>query len=112
MSRGGGALDVSKADPRMADWNLAQRQKIPTHVYASFRKWIHAFDCSGELAKIKAPTLLLAPEKSYFFEQMRYMQQQVPNAKLIVFNDVTGGIHMIMPDRVTDAVLDFIQIHR
>ena len=71
-----GVLDISKARTKLAKWELAERQKIPTHVYALFWKLVQAFDISSVLSKIKAPTLILAAEKSTIatLEQQSYME--------------------------------------
>ncbi len=107
----GNMVDESKADPKMMEWNLAQRLKTPTHVIAAHFRWVENFDLSGQFAQMKVPTLIMAAEKSAYapLEQQHFMQQRIPNARLIVFEGVGTGIHMFMPDRCVEAILEFLK---
>jgi 3-oxoadipate enol-lactonase len=102
-------LDAPKVENKMEAWSRAQREKIPTHAYASFFKWVGAFDVRGRLAQIKVPTLILASKRSFVMtlEEQRFVQRQIPNSKLINFEE--PAIHMTIPDRCAEAVLNFVQ---
>jgi len=104
-------LDSSKAEKKMLEWELAQRQKIPTHIYSAFWKWVQSFDYAEWLPKIKTPTLILAAEHSKIQdpEMQQFMQRQIPNSKLVVFEGVGHSIHMLMPERCAEAVVNFVQ---
>ncbi len=102
-----------KPDPRISDWYESLRARTPTHVAAAMYRYSETvnLDISGTLAGIKAPTLILAGEKTAIapLEQERFMQQKIPNAQLIVFDGVGQGMQLFMADRCAEAVLNFIQ---
>lgn len=104
-------MDLSKADPKMLEWHLNEHSKTPTHVAISLMRFVQVADISERLKEIKVPTLLLVGERSPIcpLEQQRFMQQQIPNAKLVVFEGYGQGIHMLIPERCTDEVLKFLQ---
>ncbi len=105
------SLDSSKADRKVVEWELAERQRIQTHVYSAFWKWVQSFDYSAWLPRIEVPTLLLAAEKSQLqnTQMQHFMQQQIPNSQLVVFEGVGHSMHMFMPERCAEAVLDFLE---
>ena len=41
-------------------------------------------------------------------EQQVFMHQQIPNAELVVFGGVGGGIEIMMPERCAQVTLDFV----
>jgi len=107
-------VDPMKVEPGLADWEVAERRKISTHVMVGFFKWLQKVDLSDELPRIKAPTLILSGggkgPAAYTIEQEHFMQQKIPTAKLVVFDDAVGhSIHMLAADRCTGAVLDYLQ---
>lgn len=104
-------IDRSKADARIVEWELSERGKIPAHVYASVWKWATEFDVLGLLPQIKVPTLLISVTESKIIplEQQCFVLRQIPNARQIVFEDVGHLVHVLDPDRVTSATLDFLQ---
>jgi pimeloyl-ACP methyl ester carboxylesterase len=102
-------FSVPKVRTKMESWVLDQRQKIATHVYVSVFEWTLAFDTRGYFPKIKAPTLILATKRSFVvsMEEQQFVQKQTPNSKLLIFEE--PQIHMIIPERCADAVLNFVQ---
>ena len=104
-------LDKSKADPKFAAWNLAERKKVPKHVFISCFAGAEKVDICGQLGEIKAPTLLIIEEKNkaVHLEQVRFIQQHIPNAKLIVYEGMELGAHTVTPERCAADVLDFLQ---
>ncbi|MFC1815010.1 alpha/beta fold hydrolase [Thermodesulfobacteriota bacterium] len=104
-------LDPLLAGTKLVEWDLAERRKIPAHVYARFYRYATRIDYSDWIPKIKCPTLILVGAKSRVapLEQQRFMEQQIPNAKLVVFEEVGARIHTLMPERCAETILDFLQ---
>jgi pimeloyl-ACP methyl ester carboxylesterase len=102
-------LDIQTVKSKMEAWVLDQRQKIPTHAYASVFEWVLAFDTRGYFPKIKAPTLILATKRSFVMsiEEQQFVQKQIPNSKLLVFEE--PQIHMTIPERCAETIHSFIQ---
>ena len=104
-------LDKSKADPRFAAWNLAQRKKLSESILISIFQGAEVLDLCGRLGAIKATTLLITEEFNKFvhLEQVRFIQQNIPNAKLIIYEGMELGAHTVTADRCVKDVLEFLQ---
>jgi pimeloyl-ACP methyl ester carboxylesterase len=104
-------MDLSKADPKMLEWHLNEHSKTSQFVAVTLMRYVQGRgDVYDKLSEIKVPTLLLAGDKSPLcpLEQQRYMEQQIPNAKLVVFEGFGQGIHLLVPDRCTEEALKFL----
>lgn len=104
-------MDLSKADPKMLEWHINEHSKTPKHVAVSLMRVFQVADVSERLSEIKVPTLLLVGDKSPInpLDQQRFMQKKIPNAKLVIFEGIGQGIHLLMPDRCTEEMLKFLQ---
>jgi len=104
-------MDLSKADPKMLEWHLNEHAKTPTPVAVKIMRFVQVADVSERLSEVKVPTLLLVGDRSppCPLDQQRFMQQNIPNAKLVVFEGVGQGIHLLMPERCTGEMLKFLQ---
>lgn len=107
----GGTVDTSKSTSRLIEWQLAERNKLQSQVYADFQRWILKHNIAEFLPNIKCPTLIMAAEKSNIasLEQQRFMQQQIPNAKLVIFPGIGHSIHLLETDRFISETLQFIE---
>jgi len=104
-------MDLSKADPKMLEWHLNEHAKTLTPVAVKIMRFVQVADVSERLSEVKVPTLLLVGDRSPLcpLDQQRFMQQNIPNAKLVVFEGVGQGIHLLMPERCTGEMLRFLQ---
>ncbi len=104
-------MDLSKADPKMLEWHINEHSKTPQKVAVSIMRFVQVADVSKRLSEVKVPTLLLAGDRSPIcpLDQQRFMQQNIPSAKLVVFEGIGQGIHLLMPDRCTEEMLKFLQ---
>ena len=103
-------MDLSKADPNMIEWHINEHSKTPKQVAISIMRIAQVADVSEALSEIKVPTLLLVGDRSPIcpLEQQRFMENRIPNAKLVVFEDIGQGIHLLLPERCTDEMLKFL----
>ncbi len=104
-------IDHSRTTPEMEAWILTERNKIPLDIMVRTAKWMHVFDYTDWLPKIKCPTLALATEKErpVPLEQNRLIAEKIPNSKLVIFEGLGRGIHLFMSDRVVEEILKFLQ---
>ncbi len=68
-------------------------------------------DISGELKKIKAPTLLVWGDKDGMFSKDDQDKQLtvIENAKLLVYEGAGHGVHWEEPERFTSDLLNYIK---
>jgi len=106
----GHRIDRSKADPKLVQWVESEMLKTPEHVAKSLIRIFARADVSPLLPKIKIPTLVLASSKrtSDWLSHLRVMKEHLPHAHFEVFDDVGPGLHLVIPDRCTSAVLKFL----
>jgi pimeloyl-ACP methyl ester carboxylesterase len=105
------ALDRAKANPAFAEWNLAQREKLPQRILTSCMTGALLFNMCHQVKEIKVPTLILHEEKNKAvdLEQQHFMHQQIPNSKIVIYEGMELGLHTITPERCAADVIDFIQ---
>ncbi len=103
-------MDLSKADPKMLEWHLNEHSKTPTPVAANIMRFVQVADVTEILPQVKVPVLLMVGDRSPLctLDMQRFIQQKLPNAKLVVFEGVGQGIHMLMPERCTEEMLKFL----
>jgi pimeloyl-ACP methyl ester carboxylesterase len=103
-------MDLSKTDPKMLEWHLNEHSKTRTDVAVKIMRFVQVADVSERLSEVKVPTLLMVGDRSSLcpLDQQRFMQQRIPKAKLVVFEGVGQGIHLLMPDRCTEETLKFL----
>lgn len=104
-------IDKSKADPRLVDWYASEMAKTPAHVAKGLFPIFAQGDVSPLLRKIKAPTLVLAGAQSPIAgpDQRQLIKENLPSAQFEIFEGIGHGVHLIIPDRCTAAVLKFWQ---
>jgi pimeloyl-ACP methyl ester carboxylesterase len=104
-------LDLAKADPKIVEWYINENAKTRQDVAIKIMRFLQVADISQGLSNIKVPTLLLVGDKSPIcpLEQQRFMAQQIPNAKLVVFENIGHGIQLLMADRCVKEINTFLQ---
>lgn len=105
-----GRLDLARTDPQIVAWHTEEQSKTPFHVAYAAHSTFRGADLRKVLSEIKVPTLLLAGDRSPVspLEQQRFMQQQIPNAQLVVFEDIGEGIFLVMAERCVQETLRFL----
>ena len=103
-------LDTTKVTPALCEWYIEQMDRTPKHVAMAMHRAFGAGDFWPRLPEIKAPTLILAGEKSPIAQEaeMRAMQQRIPAAKLVAFAGFGHGINITAPERCVSEILKFL----
>lgn len=84
-----GALDEAQRS-----WYEAEQDKSPEHVTAGYGELLLGADLTAELPRIKAPLLILMPDRSPFVTARMGVElaEQIPKAELVMFPGARHGL--------------------
>ena len=105
-----GRLEPSLADHKITEWHTTEQSKTPTEVAAATLQILETLDLSGKYPMITAPTLMMVGDRFHNapLNEQAEVRNEIPNARLVVFPDIGGGIQLLIPDRCTDELLRFL----
>ncbi|HEX2988240.1 MAG TPA: alpha/beta fold hydrolase [Chloroflexota bacterium] len=103
-------LDQERASAELSNWYCQEIGRADPLLAKRLSMVTRYVDFSPRMAEIKVPTLLLAPGKSKItdLEQQRFMANAIPDAKLVVIENVGHGVNVLEPERCTLELLDFL----
>ena len=103
--------DTSVGDPRIHEWYHRQKSQGPALIGAGVNEFVRKMDLRPRLKDIKCPTLILSGDRSPItpMEYLRFQEQEIPNAKLVIFKNMGSGCPWLMPDRCVEEVLKFYE---
>jgi len=86
----------------------------PLHGYQRQGEAIMGFNAYDRLPKIKAPTLVIAgtADRVIPVENSRIIASRIPNAELVIFENMGHGFLGEAVEEANKAVLDFLRRHR
>lgn len=95
--------------PELMDWFFTEVGKTPASSLKGLLRY--RVDLSYQLPHIKVPTLILAARHDTItpLEHNEYMAKTIPNAELVVFDNVPHNISIQCPDLCTKKVLEFLE---
>lgn len=87
---------------------------VPPWVRVRQIKAVMAHDTYERLPQIKAPTLVIGGEKDILIpaEYQRLLASRIPNAELVIWEDLGHGFGLQKPEEANKVVLDFLRRHR
>lgn len=90
---------------------IEESLKLPARVWKAVIESFMQEDLSGDLNKIKTPTLLVWGDKDGMFSRSDQDEQLaiINHSKLIIYENVGHGVHWEEPERFTSDLLKFIQ---
>lgn len=102
-------FDLERTDPAQIAWFLDQTSENDEAYVARFIGYMAAQEWSGDLDRIKAPTLVVVPGGETVGTTSSYevMQERIPDVQLITYERMPHNIADMMPERCTADVLDF-----
>ncbi len=111
--------DLSKAGQQVQDWVIAEFLKTPTRVAATLLRIFQAFDFTKRLAEVKVPVLIIRENSSQVMtpeteekEYRSFVQQQLPNARIITLQNIrgiSGHLHLLRPDDCAEEIRNFLE---
>ena len=103
-------LDARVALQGLIDWYIAEKDRTSSSIGRSLQAYLDTLDCSPYLKEIETPTLLLVGEESptSTLDQQRFMAEQLPNCRLVVYPDPGRGINAIHPEWYTQPVRELV----
>jgi pimeloyl-ACP methyl ester carboxylesterase len=89
------------------------RYPTPVHGYRRHEEAIMSFNVYDRISEIKAPTLVMAGTADRLIpaENSRILASRIPDAELIIFDNMRHGFIGEIPDEVNRAVLEFLRKH-
>lgn len=81
-------------DEARRSWFEAEQEKSPDHVTVGYGELLAGADLTPELPRIKAPLLILMPDRSPFVTARMGMElaEHLPHAELCMFPGVRHGL--------------------
>lgn len=97
--------------PTFLDTVVHESLKVPARVWQAAFKGLMESDLSGDLDKIKAPTLIVWGDKDAYFlrDQQDALAAGISSSKLVIYPGVGHGVHWEAPKRFADDLLSFIE---
>ena len=102
-------LDTRVAPQGLVDWYISEMDRTPASVGRSLQGYLDTLDFSPYLNEIKTPTLLLVGEESptSTLEQQRFMDDQLPDSRLVIYPGLGHGINAIHPEWCVEHLRQF-----
>ena len=107
-----GPLYAAKHDPAKAEDGLARAIHSPEALNRAFKPdgFLRHFDLRPDLARITAPTLILAGRKDWicppeFSEEIHAL---IPGSRLVIVEDSSHSMRVDAPERLFGEILDFV----
>lgn len=86
----------------------------PPHGYARQTEAQMGFDAYDRLPQVKAPTLVIAGDADRIVpvENSRILASRIPNAELVILDNMGHGFFIEAEDETNRIILDFLRKHR
>jgi proline iminopeptidase len=108
-----GPLYSAKHDPAKAEDGLARAIHSPEALNRAFKPdgFLRRFDLRPELARITAPTLILAGALDWICppEFSAEIQALIPGSRLAVFEEASHSLRADAPDQLFEAIIAFVE---
>ncbi|RPI48578.1 MAG: alpha/beta hydrolase, partial [Betaproteobacteria bacterium] len=104
-------IDTARVDPGWIAWSIAEFAKVPPHVAIAQHDMIARANLLPRLGAVTQPVLVMAGSNSKIAPeaQMTTMAQQLPRAKLVLFESYGQGIAFSAPERCVAEMRAFLQ---
>jgi proline iminopeptidase len=107
-----GPLYAAKHDPAKAEDGLARAIHSPEALNRAFKPdgFLRHFDLRPELARITAPTLILAGARDWICppEFSHEIHALIPGSRLVIVEDSSHSMRVDAPERLFGEILDFV----
>jgi pimeloyl-ACP methyl ester carboxylesterase len=91
---------------------VAESLKAPARVWKETLRGLIEAELPVALARITAPTLLIAGDQDAFvLGDQQILLQGIPEARLLLYSQVGHAVHLAHPRRVVDDLVTFLERH-
>ncbi len=122
MARGIGAWSTAtinmRLDPKVSpqglkDWYISEMDQTSSAIGRKLQAYLDTLDFRPHLKEVQVPTLLLSGEESptATVEQQRYMAEQIPESRLVVYPGLGHGINVLYPEWCAHQIREFLALH-
>jgi pimeloyl-ACP methyl ester carboxylesterase len=103
-------LPLDRVDPGLVDWFLDEASNNDPSYIAKFVLLMARYDWSGELGRIRCPTLVVVPGAEAIGSTANYepFRRLVGDVEMRVYDGMPHNICDALPDRCAADVLDFL----
>ena len=103
-------LDTRVAPQGLVEWYVSEMDRTPSSIGRRLQAYLDTLDFSPHLKEVETPTLLLVGEESptSTLEQQRFMAEQLPDSRLVVYPGLGHGINAIHPEWCVQQVREFL----
>lgn len=103
-------LPLDQVDPGLVEWFLDEAAKNDPAYIGKFVLLMASYDWSGELGRIRCPTLVVVPGAEPIGSTANYepFRRLVPDVEMRVYDGAPHNICDAFPDRCAADVLDFL----
>ncbi len=103
-------LDTRVAPRGLIDWYITEMDRTPFSIGRSLQSYLDTLDFSPYLKEVETLTLLMVGEESptSTLEQQRFMAEQLPHSRLVVYPGLGHGINVIYPEWCAQQVREFV----
>jgi len=106
-----------RLDPRVApqglkEWYISEMDQTSPTIGRKLQAYLDTLDFRPYLKEVKTPTLLLVGTESptSTLEQQRFMEQEIPDCRLVVYPGLGHGINVIYPEWCAQQVREFLAL--
>ncbi len=84
----------------LIDWYIAEMDRTSSSIGRSLQAYLDTVDFSPYLKEVETPTPLLVGEESptSTLDQQRFMAEQLPDCRLVVYLCLGHGINAVHPE--------------
>jgi pimeloyl-ACP methyl ester carboxylesterase len=103
-------LPLAEVDPGLVEWFLDEAANNDPAYIGNFVLLMASYDWSGELGRIRCPTLVVVPGAEAIGSTANYepFRRLVPDVEMRVYDGAPHNICDAFPDRCVADVLDFL----
>jgi pimeloyl-ACP methyl ester carboxylesterase len=103
-------LDVDRVPAGFVDWFIEESARTPVAVLARFVPMMQQLDLTDALARVRCPTLAVAPggDPIHAVEHYRAVPDGIADCEFIVYDGLPHNITDMVPDRCAADYRDFL----
>ena len=106
-------LDPQVSPQGLKDWYISEMDQTSSAIGRKLQAYLDTLDFRPQLKEVQVPTLLLSGEESptATVEQQRFMAEQIPECRLVVYPRLGHGINVLYPEWCAHQIREFLALH-